>query len=366
MRIDRAESFILEVPIGGVIADSMQSVTKLEFVGLTVHTDAGIVGTGYTVTVGFGGSVIRNVLDTLYIPELPGKDPCHVKDIWRQLYYGKAHWIGRAGATTMAQSAVDIALWDIVAKAAEQPLWQLLGGARPAEVPIYNTHAGWLNYSVEQLVEEAAKLVDQGYPALKVKVGLADTHEDLRRLEAVRQSLPEGILLMADANQTWDLMQARKAARLFGGLGLSWLEEPLHPDDIKAHRLLSAGSAVPIALGEHVYTTHAFRDYIESNAVDVVQVDVCRVGGITPWLEVAALAHAANLRICPHAGDLMQVHQHLVKAIPNSWMLEVIPLWDRGPFRHQVRLAEGKALNPVEPGASSEFTAEAFERFRVA
>lgn len=366
MHISSAESFILEVPIGGVIADSMQSVSKLEFVGLTVQTDAGIVGTGYTVTVGYGGSVIRNVLDTLYIPELPGKDPCHVKDIWRQLYYGKAHWIGRAGATTMAQSAVDIALWDIAAKAAEQPLWQLLGGARPEEVPIYNTHAGWLNYSTKQLVDEAAKLVDQGYPALKVKVGLPDTNEDRRRLEAVRQSLPDGILLMADANQTWDLMQAHKAARLFADLGLSWLEEPLHPDDIKAHRLLRAETAVPVALGEHVYTTHAFRDYIESNAVDVVQVDVCRVGGITPWLEVAALAHAANLRVCPHAGDLMQVHQHLVKAIPNSWMLEVIPIWERGPFRQQVRLAEGKALNPLEPGASSEFTAEAFERFRVA
>jgi L-alanine-DL-glutamate epimerase-like enolase superfamily enzyme len=366
MHISSAESFILEVPIGGVIADSMQAVSKLEFVGLNVRTDTGIVGTGYTITVGFGGSVIRNVLDTLYIPELPGKDPANVKDIWRQLYYGKAHWIGRAGATTMAQSAVDIALWDIVAKAAELPLWQLLGGARPADVPIYNTHAGWLNYSVEQLVDEAGKLVDQGYPALKVKVGLADTHEDLRRLEAVRRSLPDGILLMADANQTWDLMQARKAARLFAGLGLSWLEEPLHPDDIKAHRLLAAGSDVPIALGEHVYGTHAFRDYIENGAVDVVQVDVCRVGGITPWLEVAALAQAANLRICPHAGDLMQVHQHLVKAIPHSWMLEVIPIWEQGPFRHQVRLAEGKARSPLEPGASSEFTAEAFERFRVA
>jgi L-alanine-DL-glutamate epimerase-like enolase superfamily enzyme len=366
MKITAAESFILEVPIGGVIADSMQSVSKLEFVGLTIQTDDGISGTGYTVTVGHGGRVIQAVLDTLYIPELPGQDPFDVKDIWRQLYYGKAHWIGRAGATTMAQSAVDIALWDILAKAAKMPLWQLLGGARPAEVPIYNTHAGWLNYSVEQLVEEAARLLDQGYPALKAKVGLPDTDEDVRRIETLRRSIPDDILLMVDANQTWDLMQARRAARKLGELDLAWLEEPMHPDDIDAHRLLGTESTIPIALGEHVYTTHAFRDYIAAYAVDVVQVDVCRVGGITPWLEVAALADAANLRVCPHAGDLMQVHQHLVKAIPNSWMLEVIPIWEKGPFQHQIRLADGVALNPMEPGASSDFTAGAFDRFRIA
>src|SRR5690606_10061463 len=103
-----------------------------------------------------------------------------------------------------------------------------------------------------------------------------------------------------------------------------------------------------------VYSTIAFRDFIQNQAVEVVQVDVCRVGGITPWLEVAALAQAANLRVCPHAGDLMQVHQHMVKAVPNSWMLEVIPIWENGPFRHQVQLADGYALSPMEPGASSD------------
>ena len=108
-----------------------------------------------------------------------------------------------------------------------------------------------------------------------------------------------------------------------------------------------------------------FSDYIENHAVDLVQVDVCRVGGITPWLEVAALANAFNLRVCPHAGDLMQVHQHLVKAIPNHWLLEVIPIWDRGPFKHQIRLENGKCVTPTEPGASTDFTSQAFEQFRI-
>jgi L-alanine-DL-glutamate epimerase-like enolase superfamily enzyme len=365
LKIAGAESFLLRVPIGGTIADSMQSVTHLEFAGVHVTTDAGIAGTGYTITVGHGGSVIREALDTLFIGDLAGKDPRDVREIWQQLYFGKSHWIGRAGATTMAQSAVDIALWDINAKAAGLPLWQLLGDARREEVPIYNTHAGWLNYSIAQLCDEARGLVDAGYAALKMKVGLPDAREDRRRVEAVRRTIGDDVLLMVDANQKWDLMHAREAAALLEDLSPAWLEEPLHPDDIRAHRQLCESTSIPIALGEHVYTTHAFRDYMESDAVAVVQVDVCRVGGITPWLEVAALAQSFGLRVCPHAGDLMQVHQHLVKAIPNSWMLEVIPLWEKGPFLHQVRLEHGKCLAPAEPGASTDFTREALAKFRV-
>ncbi len=365
MKITGAESFLLNVPIGKNIADSMQSVTHLEFVGLTIDTDEGIKGTGYTVTVGYGGSVIQNAIDTLYIDDLAGKDPFNVREIWQQLYYGKAHWIGRAGATTMAQSAVDIALWDIVAKASGKPLWQVLGGGRSTDIPIYNTHGGWLNYSTEQLVEEALDFIQQGYKAMKMKVGLDDSKEDFRRVQAVREAIGDSIILMVDANQKWDLYQASLATKLLQDLDLSWVEEPLHPDDVRSHRILKERTSIPVALGEHVYTVQSFRDYIEQSAVDVVQVDVCRIGGITPWLEVAALANSFNLRVCPHAGDLMQVHQHMVKAIPNNWLLEVIPLWDEGPFVHQIQLKSGICKTPLEPGASTDFTRQAIDEFRV-
>jgi L-alanine-DL-glutamate epimerase-like enolase superfamily enzyme len=365
LKITGAESFLLRTPVGRAIADSMQSVTQLEFAGLAVSTDAGITGSGYTITVGHGGSVIQEAIDSLFIDDLLGRDPRDVREIWQELYFGKSHWIGRAGATTMAQAAIDIALWDINAKAAGLPLWQLLGGARLSDIPIYNTHAGWLNHSIDQLTDEALKLLDQGYSALKMKVGLPHSREDRRRVEAVRRAIGDSTLLMVDANQKWDLMQARQAARLLEDLDLAWLEEPLHPDDIRSHRVLAESTRIPIALGEHVYTTHAFRDYLENDAVAVIQVDVCRIGGVTPWLEVAALANAFNIRVCPHAGDLMQVHQHLVKAIPNNWLLEVIPIWERGPFRHQIRLEDGKCLTPTEPGASTDFTREALDEFRV-
>ncbi len=367
MKIIGVESFLLRVPIGKLIADSMQSVTELEFVGCVITTDGGIKGTGYTVTVGRGGEVLRTVIDTLFAKELLDENPQHVRQIWQKLYYGASHWIGRVGATTMAQAAVDIALWDILAKSSNLPLWRLLGGARAADMPIYNTHAGWLNYSLEQLEDEVKQLLDQGYRAIKMKVGMPNLAEDVRRVSSIRRTLPDDILLMIDANQKWDLEQARLAFRSLDGVALAWIEEPLHPDDIAAHEELHKRATLPMALGEHVYTTHAFRDYINRSAVDIVQVDVCRVGGITPWLQVAALAEAANLRVCPHAGDLMQVHQHLVKAIPNHWLLEVIPIWDasQSPFKHPVTLRDGLCISPEAPGAGTEFTREAFDRFSV-
>lgn len=365
MKITKVESFNLHIPVGSDIADSMQTVSLLEFVGVILTTDTGIAGTGYTITVGHGGSVIQNVIDTLYRDDLIGEDPHNVKAIWQKLYFGKAHWIGRAGATTMAQAAVDIALWDIIAKAADKPLWQVLGGGAPADIPIYNTHAGWLNYSVAQLIEESQRLIDQGYTALKMKVGLADPKQDQQRVQAVRKAIGDNILLMVDANQSWDFMQARRAARLLEDCELSWLEEPMHPDDVNAHANLKQQTTVPIALGEHIYSTHAFRDFIQHNAVDLIQVDVCRIGGITPWLEVAAMAKAFDIRVCPHCGDLMQVHQHLVKAIANNWMLEVIPLWEEGPFVHQIQLQNGVCVTPTQPGAATDFTAAAFDQYRV-
>jgi len=365
MKITGTESFNLRIPLETAMGDSMQTVTVLEFVGLRVETDEEVSGTGYTITVGSGGSVIQQAIDSLFIDDLIGRDPFLVRQIWQDLYFGKSHWVGRAGVTTMAQSAVDIALWDIIAKSASRPLWQVLGGCLDSDIPIYNTHAGWLNFTKSELRDEAMKLLDDGYTALKMKVGLPDTRDDYDRVRSVREAIGNQALLMVDANQKWDLMQAGIAARMFSDLNLTWIEEPLHPDDIAAHADLRARSATPIALGEHVYTTHAFRDYIERSAVDLIQVDVCRIGGITPWLEVAALANVHNLRVCPHCGDLMQVHQHLVRSIPNYWYLEVIPIWETGPFKDQIKLRDGVALTPWAPGASSDFTEEAFGTYRV-
>ncbi|MBW2063035.1 MAG: mandelate racemase/muconate lactonizing enzyme family protein [Deltaproteobacteria bacterium] len=364
MEITKAESYVLQVPLNQPIADGMQAMNYFELVGINIHVDEGIRGIGYTLTVGAGGSVIQKVIDDLFIEALIGKDPYNVKEIWWDLYYGRAHWIGRAGAVTMAQAAVDIALWDIIAKKAERPLWQVLGGCRSTDLPAYITAAGWLNFTEEELIQRMKRALDSGYTDFKMKVGKPDPREDYHRVKAVREALGDEVTLMIDVNQAWDFNTACVWGQRLEEFNLVWLEEPLHPDDIKAHRLLREKVNIPIALGEHVYTTQAFRDYIEQEAVDILQVDVTRIGGITPWMEVAAMANVNNIRVCPHAGDLGQVHQHLIRAIPNSWFLEGGGWWTR-MFKDQVEIKEGMNLTPLNPGASTEFDEEYFEKNRV-
>jgi len=364
VKITHAESFVLEVPTQE-IADSKRSLDHLEFAGIRLRTDTEISATGYVATVGHGAKVIQSAIDTLFAADLVGHDPNDVREIWQRLYFGKSLWIGRAGAVHMALAAIDIALWDAVAKAAEKPLWQVLGGEDAAPLPIYNTNAGWLNFSVERLCEEASRQIDAGYRALKMKVGGPELDDDVDRVAAVRKHIGNDILLMADANQNWQLDTAIVAAERLSDFGLGWIEEPLHPDDLRGHAALKPKCPMPLALGENIYSTHIFDAFIAHDAVDVVQVDACRVGGITPWLDVAAMADAAGLKVCPHAGDIAQIHQHLVRAIPNNWLLEVIPFWEKGPFVHQARLEDGYCLAPAEPGASTDFTDAAFASFRV-
>lgn len=364
MLITNVESYLVRAPLRQKIADGMQIMDAFELVGLKIDVDEDIAGFGFTLTVGSGGAVLQKIIDELFMESLIGKDPYNVKKIWWELYYGRAHWIGRTGAVIMAQAAVDIALWDIIAKKAERPLWQVLGGCRSEDIPVYVTGAGWLNFTEEELVRRISRARDRGFGAVKMKVGKPDSGEDYRRVKRVRETLGWDFTIMADVNQAWDFNTAFTVGKRLEEFDLTWLEEPLHPEDIKAHRQLRKKVNIPIALGEQIYTAQAFRDFIEQEAVDILQVDVTRIGGITPWMEVAALAGINNIRVCPHAGDLGQIHQHLIRAIPNSWYLEGGGWWFK-LFKDQVEIKDGMNLTPRQPGASAEIDPEAFEKYRI-
>jgi len=365
MRIETVETRVLRVPIRRAIADSMQHFTHFELPAVHLRTSTGIEGTGYSFTVGSGGSTIVHCIESLFSGALVGQDPWNVRRIWLDLFFGPSHWIGRSGVTAMAQAAVDLALWDIIAKDAGRPLWQVLGGCTPGDFLTYNTDAGWLNQDIDSLANEMMALVDAGYTAVKMKVGGPDWHEDVRRVAAVREAIGPTITLMVDANQRWDRHTALQCGRALERYDLAWLEEPLDPDDVHGHAILRSKLAIPIALGEHVYTTQAFRDFIAADAVDIVQVDVTRVGGITPALEVAAVANSYGLRVCPHAGDMMQVHQHLVRTIPSAWMLEVIPDWAECVFADRIVMHPGRCEAPQKPGASTDFCEDAKKQYTV-
>jgi L-alanine-DL-glutamate epimerase-like enolase superfamily enzyme len=367
IKITGVEAFVLQVPLKRPAADSMILNPFWGVPGCRIYTDAGIVGTGYTGTYSWGDEAFKPVIETHFAEVLVGQSPWHVRYLWDLLHWSNLHWVGRAGIVSMAHAAVDIALWDINAKAAGLPLWKMLGGHKPAGVPVYNTNAGWLNWSVDELLEDMSGLLDDGWTALKMKVGGPDVNEDIRRVREVRKALGDGFTLMVDANQIWNLPTAEFFARSVEDLGIYWLEEPCHPDDIRAHSRLAARTAIPLAVGENIYSKYAFRDYIEADAVTFVQADCTRLSGVTEWLQVADLAGAYNLPVAPHHGDFAQVQQHLVAAVPNAERMEYIPwMVEANVFEHPIELRDGRLLLPDFPGASTDIRADAYERFQIA
>jgi L-alanine-DL-glutamate epimerase-like enolase superfamily enzyme len=365
IRITRVESFILHVPIHKYVEDSFNTADQWGLPGVILHTDAGITGLGYTSTLTHGDTAIKSVIDDLYAPLLIGEDPRLHERIWQKLFWSKAHWVGRVGITTMAHAAVDIALWDIKAKAANLPLWRYLGGDKDGRVLSYNTDGGWLNYTQDELLAHLQSIVDQGWKAVKMKVGKANPREDYVRVKAARKALGDDVDLMIDANQIWDLTTARTWAPRMEEFQVRWLEEPMHPDDVRSHAQLARSTRIPLAVGEHVYSAITFRDFLEAGALGYVQADCTRLAGVTEWLQVAALARSFNVPVVPHHADMMRVHQHLSTALHASPMLEVIP-WLQDIFEEPLRIEDGWVYPPETPGASTTVRADKFAEYRIA
>lgn len=370
MKITGVEPFILHVPVTrSKIEDSTHSVTHWGAPGVILDTDAGIRGYGYTGTHAYLplDRLITDCISKTYGPLLIGEDPLEVQHLWRKLYhFPPAQWVGRSGITHLALSAVDIALWDIKAKAAGMPLWKLLGGNASKKVAAYNTDGGWLNWTVEQLVADARQMVEeQGYRGVKIKVGSPDPGEDLVRVEAVRRAIGPRPRLMVDANGRWDLTTAINTGRHLRDYDVYWLEEPLWYDDLAGHARLARSIETPIALGEQLYMRDSFRDFIQAGAVHFVQADAVRLAGITEWWQVADLALAHHLPVAPHIGDMMQVHLHLTIAHPACSLLEYIP-WLRDCFEEPATVEEGFFTVPQQPGAGTTFKPSALEKYGVA
>lgn len=365
MKITAVESFIIHAEIPREVTDSFNRAIVWGLPGVRVETDEGIEGTGYTSTLSHGDHAIKEVLDRIYTPILLGADPLNHHRLWDAMYWSDAHWVGRLGITQMALAAVDLALWDIKAKAAGMPLWKLIGGHKDGKVYSYNTDGGWLNFETERLIEEMSRMIEAGWSGVKMKVGKPDPREDIRRVAAVREALGDEVDLMIDVNQRWNLTTALTWAPRFEEFDIGWLEEPLDPDDVEGHRRLAAETTIPIALGEHVYSRTMFRDYIEGGIIGYVQADVTRLGGVTEWLAVAEMALAHHISVVPHHADMMRVHQHLGVGHPASPMIECIP-WLQHLFEEPADIRDGWFHVTDTPGASTSFADSMFEEHRIA
>lgn len=349
-KIDQVEIAQIDIAPKVVRTDAIQSFVTQETVMVTVRCDDGSTGTGYTYTIGTGGSSIVALLQDHLAPRLIGRDPQHYEAIWRDLFF-HTHATAVGAITSLALAAVDTALWDRNARVAKLPLWQLAGGAQ-SRVPVYTTEGGWLQIPQAQLVEQTLAAQAAGFLGAKVKVGKPHVAEDIARLSAVRAAVGPGFELMVDANQSFTVSEAVRRARQYEAIDLAWFEEPMPAEHVRAHAQLLASTSVPVAVGESMYHLSQFAEYIQQGACSIVQADVARVGGITPWLKIAHLAEAHNIAMCPHF--LMEIHVSLCAAVPNGRWVEYIPQLD-DLTTSRLQIEAGYAVAPSTPGLGIEW-----------
>jgi len=304
-------------------ADAMAGFRFHGWLIVEIFTDAGIVGIGEAA---LAPRLTKQTIDLYLKPLLLGRDPFDTEYLW-QLMYRKTMAFGRKGIGMTAISAVDIAIWDILGKATNQPVFRLLGGRTKPRIPVYASRL--YSQPLDDLAAETQKYKDAGYQAMKMRFGwgpadgAAGMQNNVDLVRTVRDVAGDEIDIMADAYMGWNLDYARRMIPLLEPFRLRWLEEPVIPDDLQGYVALKAMGRIPIAGGEHGFTQYEFRDMLELRAVDYIQFDTNRVGGITQARKISAMAESFGVPVVPHAG---QMHNyHIVMASLNSPMAEFFP-----------------------------------------
>lgn len=397
----------------GAGSDALHTDPVYSLATCVLHADDGSLGTGFTLTLGEGNDLVCEAIRH-YEEVLRGVDVAELMSDLGVRWHGLANegqfrWLGpQKGVVHLALAAVIGAVVDLWAQQKGAPLWRALLEAPPEEIaalidfstirdylsrdeaiellrhrglgsvecaaqlergyPAYDTSVGWLGYDIQGLVEHVLAARARGFDAVKIKVGSPEMGTDLRRLAAVREALGTEPMVMMDANQCWGPAEAIEAGRAFAQFDPFWFEEPVHPDDLTGY-LTVRKALVPmrVAGGEHVPNQVVFKSFLERAALDVAQPDVVRLGGLPEYLAVALMAAKAGVTVLPHAGDMGQIHQHLIyfsrcRLGMAEFPLEMIPHLAEH-FAEPCVLVNGRYRTPQAPGSSTRLRPEAVRRF---
>ena len=331
-----------------------------------ITTDEGIVGWGESSGP---AAVNRVIVETQLAPCIIGRDPFDVEIIWEELY-NRIKDYGRAGMNISALSGIDIALWDIIGKACHKPVHKLIGGAFRPSVQAYATGMYFhdMDRVLEEAVEEATRYVNDGFKAVKMKIGLGSIMADFQRVAAVRKAIGPDIRLMVDANHSFNVTTAIQMGRKLESLDVAWFEEPVAPEDLDGYALVAKALDMPVTGGENLFTRHGIRDVMTKRAMDIVQPDVCTTGGISEAKKIATLASTFGIECMPHAWGSavgLAATLHFLATIPpcplclvpSYPMLEFEQTYN--PFRTDLAVEpithkEGFVLIPTKPGLGIE------------
>ena len=319
MQIAEVDSFAVSIPLEESVSWATRSVDQRDHAIVYVRTDDGIEGVGYTL--GYGAAeLISDAVSEILAPMIAGEDPHDTERLWREMFDGTVH-TGRKGLMLRAIAIVDIALWDINAKAADLPLYKYLG-AYSDSVPAYASGGYYREgKGLEGLREEMQRYVDRGHDAVKMKVGRRSPAEEVERVRVARETIGDDRTLLMDANGKWkNKQEAVRACRAFEEFDPYFIEEPVMPDSIDLMSRVNDALSYPVAAGELEFNRYGFKRLLDQNAVGVVQPDATVVGGITEWLRVAHAAAVRDIPVAPHYN--WDLHVHLLGAIENGLWAE--------------------------------------------
>ncbi len=351
-----------DIPLPQVLSDSTHG--RIASFGLNtarVTTEEGLEGLGYSYVVGnIGGSAIHSLLRDNLAPFLRNTDPVAINTLWYQMWW-YVHFVGRGGLASFALATLDIALWDLLGKAAQLPWYQLLGGSR-RPIAVY---AGGidLQLTLAELLQQTDGFLEQGFEAIKMKVGRSNLDEDAARVAAMRNHLGADFPLMVDANMQWEPDEAILAAQALAPLNVYWLEEPVIPDAYAEHARIAKEGGLPIATGENLHSLHEFELMLSLGKVAFPEPDLVTLGGVTPWLQVAQLCLEQGLPVTTHG--VHDLHVQLLAAIPNSSYLEVHGFGLERFMSEPLTLRNGHMLPPDRPGHGVVLDEKALSPYRI-
>ena len=421
MRIERAVTYDVRFPtsLSGAGSDAMNPDPDYSAAYVVLETDdpGGLAGHGLTFTIGRGTEVCVAAIEAL-VPHVVGAPGdallADLGGLWKRLVTdSQLRWLGpEKGVIHLATAAIVNAVWDLYAKRERKPLWKLLSDLPPERLvdcvdfryikdaltreealallrrsaatkaereqrllaegfPAYTTSAGWIGYPEATLPALAREAVDAGFSHLKLKVG-GDPEADLRRARLVRGAIGPGIRLSLDANQVWNVGDAVAAIERLAEVDPYWIEEPTSPDDIVGHKhIKDAVAPIKVATGEHVQNRVVFKQLLQLGAIDICQLDCCRLGGVNEVIAVVLLAAKFGVPVCPHAGGvgLCEYVQHLaifdylrVGTSLDGRMVEYVDHLHEH-FVDPVRTRDGRYLLPEQPGYSTTLRTESIAEY---
>ena len=357
MKIAGFETGVVDIPRDALGPGGVSAV----FVTLKLRTDDGVEGIGYAgFTSDFMVKALKATLDALAERTI-GDDPMMIEAIGARLM-AMGGGGSPSGLVTRAVSAIDVALWDIRGKALGQPVYRLLGGFAD-HVPTYASGRLWRDYDLDMLASSGAELVSQGFKAMKFRLGGEDSDaKEIERMRVMREAIGDDVSLMVDINQGWDINTTLRIGRLMADYNLYWLEDPIHYQDYAGYARIADALDTPIATGEYHYGMIPFRHMVEARSLDIVMVDLLRVGGLTGFMKVAHMAEIYNLPVVSHLAT--EVLAHAVAAAPNGLIVEHMP-WTFGMFTEEPRVEDGMIVLPQSPGLGVEFDEEKLAKYAV-